>query len=88
MGKKINRLVDERPLKEWRPSANAIKVPSKVAKNVEIKPTFMELPSAVQTSGAPQGFCQLAKVKPRHTKLDFPESLNEKANVYAIGINR
>ncbi len=88
IGKKIKRLVVERPLNEWRPSAKAISVPSKVAKNVEINPIFIELPSAVQTSGAPQGFCQLAKVKPRQTKFDLPESLKEKAKVYAIGINR
>jgi hypothetical protein len=27
-------------------------------------------------------------VKPFHTRLDLPESLNEKAKVYATGINR
>jgi hypothetical protein len=27
-------------------------------------------------------------VKPFHTRFDLPESLNEKAKVYATGINR
>jgi hypothetical protein len=63
-------------------------VPRIVEKRVARKPILMEFPSALQTSGAPQGFCQLAKVKPFHTKLLLPESLNEKANVYATGIKR
>jgi hypothetical protein len=48
----------------------------------------IELPKAVQTSGAPHGFFQLSNVKPFQTRLDLPESLNEKTTVYATGINR
>ena len=81
IGKKIKRLVVERPLNEWRPSANAIKVPNNVANKVDNRPTFIELPNAVQTSGAPHGFCQLAKVNPRQVRLDLPASLNENAKV-------
>ena len=56
-------------------------VPKMVEKKVARKPILIEFPSALQTSGAPQGFCQFAKVKPCHTKLLFLESLNEKAKV-------
>jgi hypothetical protein len=49
---------------------------------------LIELPKAAHTSGAPHGFFQLSNVKPFHTKLDLPESLKEKAKVYATGINR
>jgi hypothetical protein len=48
---------------------------------VASNPIFIELPNAVQTSGAPHGFFQLSKVKPFHTKLDLPESLKEKTKV-------
>ena len=51
-------------------------------------PILIELPSAAHTSGAPHGFFQFSNVKPFHTRLDFPESLNENAKVYATGINR
>lgn len=61
--------------------AKAIMVPKMVEKKVARKPILIEFPSALQTSGAPQGFCQFAKVKPCHTKLLFLESLNEKAKV-------
>jgi hypothetical protein len=63
-------------------------VPRIVEKIVASKPIFIELPSAVHTSGAPQGFFQLSKVKPFHTRLDLPESLKENANVYKTGIKR
>jgi hypothetical protein len=56
-------------------------VPRIVEKIVASKPIFIELPRALQTSGAPQGFCQLLNVKPFHIKLLFPESLNEKTKV-------
>jgi hypothetical protein len=56
-------------------------VPKIVEKSVDKKPILIELASAVQTSGAPQGFCQLAKVKPFQIKLLLPESLKEKAKV-------
>jgi hypothetical protein len=52
------------------------------------RPIFIEFPRALQTSGAPQGFFQLSKVKPFQIRLLFPESLNEKANVYATGMKR
>ena len=81
IGKKISRLVVERPLNLWRPRAKAIIVPRIVEKSVARKPILMELPNALQISGAPQGFFQLSKVNPFHTKLLLPESLNEKANV-------
>ena len=35
------------------------------------------LPSALQTSGAPQGFVQLAVVNPRQVRLSLPPALNE-----------
>jgi hypothetical protein len=56
-------------------------VPRIVEKSVAKKPILIEFPSAVHTSGAPQGFCQLASVKPFQIKLLFAESLNENANV-------
>jgi hypothetical protein len=56
-------------------------VPKIVEKIVANRPIFIELPSAVQTSGAPQGFFQLSRVNPFHTRLDLPESLKEKAKV-------
>jgi hypothetical protein len=55
---------------------------------VASKPIFIEFPSAVHTSGAPHGFFQLSKVKPFQIRLDFPESLKEKAKVYRTGIKR
>ena len=88
IGKKINVFVVDRPLNWWRPRAKAINVPRKVAATVEINPTRIELPSAKQTSGAPQGFCQLPSVNPFQTRLLFPPLLNEKANVYATGTKR
>jgi hypothetical protein len=63
-------------------------VPRIVEKVVANKPILMEFPRAEQTSGAPHGFFQLFKVKPFQMRLDFPESLKEKANVYRTGINR
>ncbi len=81
IGKKIKRFEVERPLNLWRPIAKAIIVPRIVEKIVANKPILIELDSAVQTSGAPQGFCQLLKVKPFQTRLLLPESLNEKAKV-------
>jgi hypothetical protein len=63
-------------------------VPRIVEKIVANNPILIELPSAVQISGAPHGFFQLSKVKPFHTRLDLPESLKEKANVYNTGIKR
>ena len=81
MGKKISKLEVDLPLNAYRPIAKAIIVPSIVEKIVAIRPILMELPSAVQISGAPQGFCQFFKVKPFQIKLLLPESLNEKANV-------
>jgi hypothetical protein len=63
-------------------------VPRIVEKKVAKNPILIEFPSALQTSGAPQGFCQLAKVKPFQIKLLFAESLNENAKVYATGIKR
>jgi hypothetical protein len=59
-----------------------------VEKSVARNPILIEFASALQTSGAPHGFCQLLSVKPFQTKLLFPESLNEKANVYATGMNK
>jgi len=56
-------------------------VPKIVEKNVAKKPILIELTNAVQTSGAPHGFCQLSRVKPFQIKLLLPESLKEKANV-------
>jgi hypothetical protein len=56
-------------------------VPRIVEKSVARKPILIEFPRAVQTSGAPQGFCQFERVKPFQTRLLLPESLNEKANV-------
>jgi hypothetical protein len=61
--------------------AKAIIVPRIVEKIVAKRPILIELPSAVQISGAPQGFCQLSKVKPFQIKLLLPESLNENAKV-------
>ena len=81
IGKKISKFVLDLPANLYRPNANAINVPNIVAKIVEIMPIFKELPSAVQISGAPQGFFQFFKVNPFHTKLLRPESLNENANV-------
>jgi hypothetical protein len=81
IGKKISKLVVDRPANLYLPNAKAIRVPSMVAKIVEIKPIFRELPSAIQMSGAPHGFFQFFNVKPFHTKLLRPESLNENANV-------
>jgi hypothetical protein len=63
-------------------------VPRIVEKIVASSPIFIEFPRALQTSGAPQGFFQLFKVKPFHIKLLVPESLKEKAKVYATGMNR
>jgi hypothetical protein len=63
-------------------------VPMIVEKSVAKNPILIEFPSAVQISGAPQGFCQFAKVNPFQTRLLFAESLNENANVYATGIKR
>jgi hypothetical protein len=88
IGKKIKRLVEDRPLNEYRPIAKAIMVPKIVAINVEIRPIFNELPSALHTSGAPQGFFQLLNVNPRQTILLFDELLNENTNVYRTGINK
>jgi hypothetical protein len=88
IGKKIKRFEDDRPLNAYRPIAKAIIVPRIVEKIVASKPILIEFPKASQTSGAPHGFFQLSNVKPFHTRLDFPESLNEKAKVYATGINR
>ncbi|CAB4716116.1 unannotated protein [freshwater metagenome] len=81
IGKKISRLELDRPLNWYRPIAKAIIVPRIVAKVVASKPIFMELPSALQTSGAPQGFFQLLRVKPFQIRLLFPESLKENAKV-------
>ena len=81
IGKKIRRLELERPLNLYRPIAKAIIVPRIVEKIVASRPIFIELPRALHTSGAPQGFCQLLKVKPFQIKLLLPESLNEKTNV-------
>ena len=81
IGKKISKLVVDRPANLYLPNAKAIRVPSMVAKIVEIKPIFNELPSAIQMSGAPHGFFQFFNVNPFHTKLLRPESLKEKANV-------
>jgi hypothetical protein len=63
-------------------------VPNIVEKIVASKPIFIEFPSAVQTSGAPHGFFQLSNVKPFQIRLDLPESLKEKANVYRTGMKR
>jgi hypothetical protein len=63
-------------------------VPRIVAKKVARKPIFIEFPRALQTSGAPQGFCQFLKVNACQIKLLLPASLNEKAKVYATGMKR
>ena len=63
-------------------------VPRIVEKMVARRPIFIELPRALQTSGAPQGFFQLSRVKPFQIRLLFPESLKEKAKVYATGMKR
>ena len=81
IGKKISKLVVDRPANLYLPKAKAINVPKIVAKIVEIKPIFNELPSAIQMSGAPHGFFQFFNVKPFQTKLLRPESLNENAKV-------
>jgi hypothetical protein len=56
-------------------------VPSTVEIAVAVNPIRNELPSALQTSGAPQGFFHLSRVKPFQIKLVFLESLNEKTKV-------
>ena len=81
IGKKINKFEVERPLNLWRPIAKAIMVPRIVENSVARKPILIELARALQTSGAPQGFFQLSKVKPFQIRLLLPESLNEKAKV-------
>ncbi|CAB4598641.1 unannotated protein [freshwater metagenome] len=81
IGRKIKRLVVFLPLNLCRPSANAIIVPKIVASTVEITPIWSELTTDSHTCGAPHGFFQLSKVKPCHTRLLLPASLNEKANV-------
>jgi hypothetical protein len=81
IGKKIIEFVAARPLNLWRPIAKAIIVPRIVENNVAKKPILIELPRAVHTCGAPQGFNQLSKVKPFQTRFDLPPLLNEKATV-------
>ena len=81
IGKKISRLVVDRPANLYLPNAKAINVPRMVASIVEINPIFNELPSAIQISGAPHGFFQFFRVKPFQTKLLRPELLNENAKV-------
>jgi hypothetical protein len=81
IGRKIKRFVAERPRNLCRPNAKAISVPKIVAVTVASSPIFIELPRAEHTSGAPQGFFQLLKVKPRHVRLLFPALLNENAKV-------
>jgi hypothetical protein len=88
IGRNIRRLVADLPLNEYLPIAKAMRVPKTVAIKVDSKPIFKELPRALHTSGAPQGFFQLFSVKPRQTILLFIELLNEKRNVYPTGINR
>ena len=81
IGKNMSEFISPCPLNAYLPIAKAISVPSKVAIVVEIKPILSELPSALHTSAAPHGFFQFLIVKPRQTKLDLPESLNEKTIV-------
>ena len=81
MSKKIKRFEVDLPLNLCRPIANAIIVPRIVEKIVASRPILIEFAKALQTSGAPQGFCQLSRVKPFQIKLLFPESLNENAKV-------
>ena len=88
MGRKINRLVVDRPRNRCRTSAKAISVPSSVAAAVPTAATTMELTTEPQTSGAPQGFSQLSRVKPCQTRLVRPALLNENTKVYATGSNR
>jgi hypothetical protein len=56
-------------------------VPKTVEIAVAVNPIIKELPSALQTSGAPHGFFHLSNVKPRQIKFVFRESLNEKTKV-------
>ena len=81
IGRKISRFVDARPRNRNRTSAIATSVPSAVAISVETTPTCSELANASHTCGAPQGFCQFSSVKPCHTRLVLPASLNENTTV-------
>jgi hypothetical protein len=63
-------------------------VPRVVATTVATTPIRMLLPNAEQTSWALHTLIQLLSVNPRHEMLDLIELLNEKMNVYAIGISR
>ena len=80
-GRKISRLVEDRPLNRCRTDANAIIDPMIVANSVARNPIWMLFQSDWQTSGAPQGFFQASRVNPRQTRLDRPASLNEKMTV-------
>ena len=77
IGRKISRLVPVRPRKRCRVRANATIVPRIVATTVARTPILRLFPSALQTSGAPQGLVQFAVVNPRQVRLSLPPWLNE-----------
>ena len=63
IGRKITRLDVDRPRKEWRTSANAISVPSTVARSVAVRLTPMLSRSDSQRPSGSQIVVQLLQVK-------------------------
>ena len=61
IGMKISRLVLDRPLKRYRPSAKAIIVPSTVAVNDAMRPIFSDSPRESQIPAAPHGLRQASR---------------------------
>ena len=58
IGRKISRLVADRPRNRCLASANATIVPSRVAATVASRPILRLFTSAPQTCGAPHGLVQ------------------------------
>jgi hypothetical protein len=80
-GKNRSRLIPERILNWYLPSAIAIMVPKIVETIVATVAINIEFPKATQTSGMLQTPIQFFRVKPRQMVFDLKVSLNEKTKV-------
>jgi hypothetical protein len=77
------------PRNRWRTSATATSVPSTTAHAVDTAATRRLVSRASVSCGYRNGSAQFSNVNPFHVRLNLPRgSLNEKATITAIGMNR
>ena len=89
MGRKISRLVVERPRNRYRTRAKEIIVPSSVAPSVATRPISMLVTNDEQTPGTPHRSVHASSENSFQLRLNLPLGLlKDRAMMTAIGMNR